>query len=300
MNDPVIDLQEIGFSEYEARAYTSLLQRSPLNGYELAKVSGLPRANVYAVLHKLEERGAAMRLDTPEGSRYAPVPPQELIQRLRSRYQDVLDSAQDSLSQITCPGDAEYVWNARGYPVLLEHARTLLDTARQCLLVAIWPQEALALSEHLARAEERGVQITTLCLAGCPHACGGCRGQIHRYPVADEQASRWLVVVPDRDEVLTGEVGPDGQALTVRTHQRLFVDLAAWYIRHSIALAAVMGDLGGRLRDLLKPETQAILASVGPGGSSSGWLEHMARLLERRTTHVDGGDDELASEPQGD
>ena len=55
MADVIALLLQLGFSEYEARAYLALLQRNPLNGYELAKVSGLPRANVYAVLQKLED-----------------------------------------------------------------------------------------------------------------------------------------------------------------------------------------------------------------------------------------------------
>jgi sugar-specific transcriptional regulator TrmB len=77
MEDIVASLQRLGFGEYEAKAYIALLQRSPLTGYELAKVSGLPRANVYAVLPKLEEKGAVLRVDTPAGPRYSPVPPLE-------------------------------------------------------------------------------------------------------------------------------------------------------------------------------------------------------------------------------
>src|SRR5215208_8334913 len=88
MTDIIVLLQELGFSEYEARAYLALLQRNPLNGYELAKVSGLPRANIYAVLQKLEERGAAVRLDLPNGTRYAPIAPAELTRRLAARFQD--------------------------------------------------------------------------------------------------------------------------------------------------------------------------------------------------------------------
>jgi sugar-specific transcriptional regulator TrmB len=116
-------LQELGFSDYEARAYVALLQRSPLNGYELAKASGLPRANVYSVLQKLEERGAVVRHDSPSGVRYAPVPPAALTGRLGDRYQSILDAAQRSLDEISSPAEHEYVWNARGYTVLLEQAR---------------------------------------------------------------------------------------------------------------------------------------------------------------------------------
>src|SRR6476661_6173019 len=121
MADVTALLQQLGFSEYEARAYLALLQRNPLNGYELAKLSGLPRANIYAVLQKLEERGAAVRLDLPNGTRYAPIAPAELIRRLATRFQDTLSGAQQALENLATPADPEYVWNIRGYAALLEH-----------------------------------------------------------------------------------------------------------------------------------------------------------------------------------
>lgn len=278
MNDPIISLQQLGFSEYEARAYTALLQRSPVNGYELAKLSRLPRANIYGVLQKLEERGAVIRLDVPGGVQYAPLPAEELIQRLRGQFQEALDTTQQALNEVSSPAEYEYVGNTRGYPALLEQARALLSTARERVLLAVWPQEVLNLAEPLGQAEARGVEITTLCLAGCPQECGGCRGQIHRYQVAPEQRQRWLVVVPDRAEVLAGEIGPGEETLAVRTRQRLLVELATWYIRHSIALAVVVGDLGSRLGELLKAESRSILASLKVNGHQEGWLEHMLRL----------------------
>src|SRR5436853_3685729 len=111
MTDATALLQQLGFSEYEARAYLALLQRNPVNGYELAKTSGLPRANIYAVLQKLEERGAIVRLDMPSGARYAPVAPAELTQRIASRFQDVLSTTQQALEELVTPAVAEYVWN---------------------------------------------------------------------------------------------------------------------------------------------------------------------------------------------
>ena len=94
-----------------------------------------------------------------------------------------------------------------------------------------------------------------------------------------EQTKRWLVLVPDRAEVLAGQVEPGGEAVAVRTRQRLLVELAAWYIRHSIALATLLFDLADRLPELLSPEARTVLASVGAEGS--GWIEYMERLLKR-------------------
>jgi sugar-specific transcriptional regulator TrmB len=231
------------------------------------------------VLQKLEERGAVARLYTPAGARYAPVSPKELTQRLGSRFQEDLHEARDSLEKIATPAEHEYVWNARGYAALQEHAAACLLATRKRLLVAVWPEEALALANHVARAEEHGVEITTLCLAACAKECGGCRGRIYRYRVAPEKRARWLVLISDEAEVLAGEISPGEETLTVRTRQRVLVELAAWYIRHSIALASLLNDVGSRLKHLLKPKTKSVLASVGPAEHKTGWLEHMSLLL---------------------
>src|SRR5262245_36741352 len=184
MTDATALLQQLGFSEYEARAYLALLQRNPLNGYELAKTSGIPRANIYTVLQKLQERGAVVRLDLPNGTRYAPIAPSELTQQVATRFQHTLNAVQAALEDLATPPDAEYVWNIRGYQTLLDHAHAVLDAAQGRLLVAIGHQEASALAEPLAQAATRGVELVTLCLDECPQECGNCRGTICRYCAA--------------------------------------------------------------------------------------------------------------------
>jgi HTH-type transcriptional regulator, sugar sensing transcriptional regulator len=283
MADNVALLQELGFGGYEARAYIALLQRSPLNGYELAKASGVPRSNIYTVLQKLEERGAVVRLDLPSGPRYAPVAPTELTQRIADHFQQVLGAAQRGLEELSTPAQPEYVWNIRGEAALLEHAQALIDAAQKQLLVAIVRQEASALAKALAQAEARGVELVTLCLDECPEECGSCRGTICRYCAALAAEQRWLVLVADDAEVLAGEIGPNDDVLAVRTRQRLQVDLAGWYIRHSMTLTAVLSELRNRQDHVLEPETQALLRSVDPSTWRGGWLDHMRTLFRRGT-----------------
>jgi HTH-type transcriptional regulator, sugar sensing transcriptional regulator len=280
MDDAVALLQQLGFSEYEARAYLGLLQRNPLNGYELAKVSGLPRANIYAVLQKLEERGAVVRIETPDGSRYAPVAPSELTQRIASRFQNVLGATQQALGDLATPADPEYVWNIRGYSAMLDHAQALLDGTQKWLLVAIGRQDASALTEPVSKAERRGVEVITLCLDECPTECGSCRGTICRFCAAFAADQRWLVLVSDDAEMLAGEIGPQDDVLAVRTQQRLQVDLASWYIRHSMALTAVLSELRTRQDQAIGPEAQALLQAVNPNNRRGGWLDQMRALLK--------------------
>jgi predicted transcriptional regulator len=274
-------LQQLGFSEYEARAYLALLQRNPLNGYELAKASGLPRANVYAVLQKLEERGAVVRLDTPSGARYAPVAAAELTQRIGNRFQGILQATQQALEDLATPADTEYIWNIQGYEALLDHAYALINATQERLLVAIGRREAVALAAPLADVEARGVAVTTLCLDECPEECGGCRGAICRSCAALGAEQHWLVLVSDEAEMLAGEFDLHDGVLAVRTRQRLQADLASWYIQHSMALTAVLRDLNSRPEQVLAPETRTMLQSIDRPNRQGGWLEQLRTLVQR-------------------
>jgi hypothetical protein len=51
--------------------------------------------------------------------------------------------------------------------------------------------------------------------------------------------------------------------------------MASWYIRHSIAVAAMVADLGSTLESVLHPETLELLDSLVPDG---GWLETVDAL----------------------
>jgi HTH-type transcriptional regulator, sugar sensing transcriptional regulator len=278
MADIIELLQELGFGGYEARAYLALLQHNPASGYELAKVSGIPRPNIYAVLQKLEERGTVARLERDNTTLYIPVPPEEFLARIGQRFQVTLTTAQQALQELANLPEPAYVWNVQGHANLLAQARTLIDGANAHLLLAIWPDEARALANELAQAEARGIEITTLCLAACLQECGGCRGRIYRYKVVETWTARWLMLVLDGEEALIGEIAASAETSVVRTRQGLLVAMTSWFIWHSIALAVLLLEAGDDLEATLDERTRAILMAVGPYGSG-GWLAYMRQLL---------------------
>lgn len=285
--DIVQQLQQLGFSQYEAQAYIALLRENPLNGYELAKASGIPRPNIYAVLQRLEESGAVMRIPAPDGIRYAPVPADDLLAKLQRRYQQSVEAASASLQQIAASPGVEAVFNFRGYGELLDQARMLIDRSVHDLLLSIWPDEAAALADAVQQALERGVKITTLCLRGCPQPCPACRGAVFRYALAPAGA-RWLVLVSDEKELLAGEILSTGNAqasavdstAAVRTRQPMLVNLTGSYIQNSIALASILTGLGSRLFSELDPQSIAALNNLQPLHTQGKWLEAMQQKLQ--------------------
>jgi predicted transcriptional regulator len=268
-------LQQLGFNEYETKAYIALLQQHPLNGYALAKASGVPRANIYGVLQKLEERGAVVSVNAASGQLYSPTAPETLIRLLSRHINEVLATAQRGLEALATPVQQTYVQNVQGGDQLLEHARDVINTANEQLLIALWQPEAGALADSMAQAQARGVVLNTLCCQACSQECGGCQGSIYRYHVTPDQQKHGLIVIRDEAEMLVGTLGT--QATAIRTRQSSLIEMTAWYLRHSITLAALVTDLGSTLEDNLKPETRQLLRSIGNGGS---WLDYIRQIVE--------------------
>lgn len=276
----VIDqLQRLGFTQNEALAYVALLKENPLNGYELAKRSGIPRPNIYPVLQKLEERGAVLRMDTPEGARFTPLAPADLISRLGYQFRGALEAASSALEEVAAPACAEYALNLSGYPTLLEHARRLVEAAREHLLLLTWPAEAQALGGALRKARESGVRIVTVCPKACSHRCPNCQGDLFRLPLLPPAESRWLILIQDGGEMLAGEIGPQGESLAVRTRQKMLVDLASGYIQSATILARILGEIGGQLEGLLSPQA---LAELKTFQTPDGWFDSFRRRIQLR------------------
>ncbi|HKK26594.1 MAG TPA: helix-turn-helix domain-containing protein [Gemmatimonadota bacterium] len=274
MDETQTVLVDLGFSEYEARAYTALVEGGSMNGYELARASGIPRANVYGVAAKLVERGAAHRVDTPEGTRYRAVTPAALVRKVGDLQRRTLGRARRALSRLRPREEPPAVLNLEGDEVL-SRAREVIDGARRRLEVGIQPAEAGMLAESLRAASERGVGILTLCMERCPTECGGCQGDIHRYDLSADRDGRWLLIVADGRTALVGALGPDTPR-GVLTEEPLLRGLISSYIARSLTLAT-LADAGGKeLLSLLTEPVRRVLDPLYPGGDVSAYLADLS------------------------
>jgi predicted transcriptional regulator len=271
--DTIKTLQRLGFTEYEARAYTALVNEGELNGYELAKKTGIPRANIYAVAEKLVERGAILRADHQGGQRYTPIPPQQLLRGLEIEHKRALVAAGRALERQALKQEPAAVFNLRG-DELLAKARQIVDTCQDTLLVAIQPPEAAVLADALRMAAERGVRITTLCLQACTHECGGCQGDIHRHAIAPGGNRHWLILVADHGIALVGQSGEEATE-GVTTRQQLVVELAMAFILQNLTLATLSEELGSRIGDLLPSPAIGQLNNLYPDGGFPAYFQSL-------------------------
>lgn len=268
-------LQQIGFTEYEARAYAALVAGGELNGYALAKASGIPRANIYAVAGKLVRRGAAQRVERAGGAAYVAVEPKRLLRAIDDERRQAMAGAREALASLSHERNPPVVLNLRDDEVL-QRAAQLIGASTASLHMALQPSEAAQLADPLRVARERGVAITTLCLEGCEAECGGCAGNIHRCHLAPSGAARWLLVVADERTALLGHF-TSRRATAVFTEQPLVVELAMAYIQQSTTLAILGSELAGRFESLLSAKSRRMLDGLVPAGD---FLAHMRELSD--------------------
>lgn len=274
-------LQALGFNESEALAYAALVQGGPMTGYQLAKASGVARPNVYAVIDRLEKRGAMTKIGVGDGVKYAALPASELLARLSSGVDAHLAAARDALSQLQSVPGHEYIWNLVGYDAVLDRAETVIAGAQKRLLIGCWSNESARLREAMVAREARGVEVMTLCVEGCRAECGGCRGDIYRYPVAAGAATRWLMVVADDREVLMGEVSPTGDAQAAHTTLPMIVAVASQYLRNTIASAEIVRSLGPKLPKLLDGDATRAIESAGLAAGGESWFKQLLSTVRK-------------------
>ena len=275
-------LKAVGFNESEALAYATLIQGGPMTGYQLAKASGIARPNVYAVIDRLERRGALTRIGVGDGVKYAALPADEMLSRLSSGIDAHLSAAQEAFGRMSGEIGQEYIWNLEGYDTVLARAETIVTDARERLLIGLWSNESVRLNDAVARAQSRGVEVVTLCIQGCAAECGGCCGEIYRYPVAEGAASRWLMLVADDREVLMGEIAASGDARAAHTALPMIVVMASQYLRNTIAAAEIVRSLGPKLPKLLDRQSARAIDGAGLAIKGESWLKQL-RATVRRT-----------------
>ena len=200
--DVIGRLQHLGMSGYEAKTYLALVGAGePLNGYEVAKRSGVPRSTVYETLAKLVARGAAFEVrGAGDAVDYLPLPVKALLDRLGRDYHESLAALDVMLPAIAAPPTVHLIHNLSGAAGLLDRARDVIAGARRELFLSIWPEEMSELRDTVTRAEARGVAVTSIAFGDLGDPVGRTYQHQLSTPevVLENLGCRMLTVVGDR------------------------------------------------------------------------------------------------------
>lgn len=259
-------LVDLGLTEYEARAYLSLMGCQPATPYELAKHSAIPSSKIYETVNRLQEKGLAQPVSSEggRGQRYMALNPEDFIYLKRRDVARKTARLAPLLSGMSNRADANFVWQLSGGEPVFDKARQLIQQTAEYLLLSLWPQELAELEDDLRQAEERGISLA-LVHFGLP----GVRiGATFHHPAEEtlhqEKGGRGLTLVADGLAAATATFSADGRVEGAWSRNRAFVILAEDYVRHDVyitKLTATMdpeikgrfGENYQKLRDVFEP-----------------------------------------------
>ncbi len=140
MQDIIQQLQSLGFSQYEAKAYISLVRQGPTNAYQVSKESGIPRARIYDILKKLEEEGVVIKEEINDTIQYSPLPVDVFLESVQSKWDNTYQSISNTLKELekTDPLPDNRVITLKGESHILAYCRTLLQRAEKRVVVSLW------------------------------------------------------------------------------------------------------------------------------------------------------------------
>jgi len=98
MEGVVEKLQRIGLTEYEAKAYLTLLRDHLNSASKLSEKSGVPRTKIYSVLESLERKGW-IRIYSGIPLLFRAVEPREVFKKVKKDYEEFLGSIQTTLKE---------------------------------------------------------------------------------------------------------------------------------------------------------------------------------------------------------
>jgi HTH-type transcriptional regulator, sugar sensing transcriptional regulator len=138
-------LQDLGLTDYEMKAYISLLQKPGVSASEVSKESDVPVSKIYEVLGNLERKGWVESQHT-RPSKYFPKSPSTALQALRLRMHAEFQENEDQLLQELMPlyekketQERPDIWIVRGDYNILAKVRESISRCKKEILVVIPP-----------------------------------------------------------------------------------------------------------------------------------------------------------------
>ena len=275
----------MGLSLYEAKCYTTLVEAStPLNGYEVAKRSGVPRSAVYEVLKKLVARSAAYEVAEGDGAAYVPLSPAMLMSRFRSHMDDTVNSLESGFASLASPVQASLTHPIDGHRDLLDRCRDVVMSASTDVFVSVWPDELDELRPVLRRVADQGVDVSVICFGDPGERVGYTYQHEFSSPdqVLDNVGCKLMVVAADRERAVIGGVDEDNASWGTYTDDVAVVAVAVEYVRHDIAMQLLMRRMNNDEGIAEYWRTSSELERLRDHGEPAERLRQMAKARGRR------------------
>jgi sugar-specific transcriptional regulator TrmB len=253
MQNIIDHLQNLNFTQYEAKAYLSLLQQGNITGYELAKKSGIPASKIYQVLNKLLEKEVVIALDS-EPVKYAPLPPEEVLSRFKGDYLDTISKLDTKLNEIYNKEHLSdnYIWNVSGRETILRRVCEFISQAQKQIYLSVWDEEVEEIKPALFNADKKNVALSIVHYGQNLLGIGNEYKHGREHQIRQQRGERRLAMEVDDDKVILCHFHEDGDSNAVWTTNKGLILLAKDYIIHDIYTIRMAEKFGAGVNEIFE------------------------------------------------
>lgn len=254
--DLLQQLEALGLTEYEAKVYLALLGAHPATGYQVSKISGVPRSMVYEALGRLELRGAVLKSEEEKATQYRPVSPAILLDRHEREARERAATLRERLVPLYNQEESGRLWNFSGRRETLAYAGELIEGAERELMLVLTDADVAVLRDRIEAAHSRGVALGVILTGDASFELG----QVVRHPKRETELHRMvetLMIVADEREFLISS-GHTVTSATVTTNANMVL-IARQFIWMELFAQRIFARLGDDLLERLTPEDRQVL-----------------------------------------
>ncbi len=230
------DMKKLGFSEYECKAYLTLLEDYPLNGYALSKNSGIPRSRIYEVLKNLITKQMVFEQAEEKNKLYYPMEPDIFIKKLKENYQAVFSNISQYAGNLykTKRQDDKLVV-IKGRQNIISFLNLLIKGAEKRIALSIWDEEIREITPELDNALKRGVMLRGIYFGeSMPYDSLVPHRRIKRYMA--EKKQRYISIIIDSIHAISGVVSKEEDSKVTWTKDEGFIEVSEDYIAHDLVV----------------------------------------------------------------
>ncbi len=244
-------MKKLGFTEYEIKAYFTLLEYYPVNGYNLSKLSKIPRSRIYEVMESLISKSAAFEHLENDQRLFTPLSPNLLFKRLKDEYMKVLDNLNDYAMNLYSEEHKSYEQNViKGRDNIVSFIKLILNDVHKRIAFSIWDEELTELLPLIQNKMSEGIFVRGIYFGKkspidslVPHR------RINRYIA--EKKDRYIIIVIDKSHVISGVISQTGISRVTWTQEPGEIDIKDDFIAHDV----MVNSYASHVKDLHYEET---------------------------------------------
>jgi sugar-specific transcriptional regulator TrmB len=222
-------LTQFNLTRHEASIYQALLSEGDLNGYEVAKITGISRSNTYTSLAALVEKGGAFVIEG-RVTRYTPVPLEEFcdnkIRKLKETKQDLIKKIPQKRE------DIEGYITVKGRNHILDKMRNMINEAKERVYISLSKEILEMMFSEINDAISRGIKVVLIINEPI-----SLEGAIVYYT---EKSGQQIRLIADSANVLTGDLNDGEYSTCLYSKKKNLIDLLKDSLKNEIKLIEIM------------------------------------------------------------